>query len=121
MYAESLRTPLKINGVVIKHPSTFKIESYSVTKSGRTADATMCMDLIAKKRKFFCTWESMTGTDLETLLRLVDSEQMFFTVEYTENGIVKTAICYAGAVQRTKVRGGSQWYWRDVEVDFIEQ
>ena len=49
------KTSFKIDGVTIKRPTLFKIERYNVTNLQRLANADMCGELIAKKRKFYFT------------------------------------------------------------------
>ena len=51
----------QIGGVDIKNPSEFKIERYNVTTLERRADAKMVGDLVAKKRKFYFTYEAISG------------------------------------------------------------
>ena len=58
----------QLSGVAIKNPSDFKIERYNVTNMERLADAKMVGDLIAKKRKFYFTYEAISGYDLDKIL-----------------------------------------------------
>lgn len=116
---------IKINGTPIKQPSDFKIERYNLTKSGRVASGAMTMELVAKKRKFFFTYQVISGKDFQDILNLIDGEEMFFDFEYEENGVIKTAVCYVGAIPSTKFRVQkgtiNDWYWKDVNFDIIEQ
>ena len=52
-----------VNGIAIKNPSKFKIERYNITNMERLADATMVGDLIAKKRKFYFTYDAISGDE----------------------------------------------------------
>lgn len=115
-----------INGTKIKTPTALNIETYNLTKSGRTASGLMTMDLVAKKAKLNLTYEVLSGDDLKTILSLIDGTQMFFTVKYPdEDGVEKTITCYAGAIPRDRFRGssrpGDSWYWKNVNFALIEQ
>ena len=65
-----------VNGVKIKNPSSFKIERYNVTNMERLANAEMVGDLIAKKKKFYFTYDAITGEDLDNILKLCDAIQV---------------------------------------------
>lgn len=115
----------KIGGVTIKAPTTFDIEKFKLTKSGRIADGSMTFDVIAKKRKFYFKYTFLSSvhlTIIETALD-VDSENTldFFTLTFEEDNIEKTATVYPGAVKKTLARTGSIWYWKDVSFDLIEK
>lgn len=116
---------LKINGTPIKKPAQFSIERYNITKAGRVASGKMMLELVAKKRKFLLQYEHLSGTDLDEILALIDTDEMFFELEYQENGVTKRAICYAGHIPSQYLRGGDEtsplWYWKDVDFDLIEQ
>lgn len=111
----------KINGTPFKTPSQFHIEKYNLTKAGRVATGDMKMDLVAKKRKFLFRYTVISGTDLNAILNLIDTDEMFFTLSYDENGTTKTAICYAGHIPARLFRTDGVWYWREVNFDLIEQ
>ncbi len=113
--------PFKIDGTDIKRPTKFHIEKYNITKAGRVADGTMKLDLVAKKRKFLFRYEVISGTALNTILGLIDTSAMFFTLTYDENGATKTATCYAGHIPAELFRTDGVWYWRNVNFDLIEQ
>lgn len=113
-----------VNNVPIKNPSTFKIERYNVTNMERLADATMVGDLIAKKRKFYFTYDAISGDDLDKILEAIwDSSTLFFTLEYVENGIQKTATVYVGSIPTELHRAGktTNWVWKNVSFNLIEQ
>ncbi len=116
---------IRIDGVLIKEPCEFSIERYNLTKAGRVASGKMMMELIAKKRKFLLRYTILSGTELNHILSLIDTNKMFFKVEYYESGSRKSAICYAGHIPSQYFRGGDPisplWYWRDVNFDLIEQ
>lgn len=113
-----------INGVAVKNPSTFKKERYMVTTMERLANARMVGDLIAKKRKFYFTYEAITGEELDTILEAIwDSDELFFTLSYPENGEQKTAEVYVGSIPAELHRAGntSNWVWKNVTFNLIEQ
>ena len=113
-----------INGVAVKNPSTFKKERYMVTTMERLANASMVGDLIAKKRKFYFTYEAITGDELDTILEAIwDSDDLFFTLSYPENGKQKTAEVYVGSIPAELHRAGktSNWVWKNVTFNLIEQ
>lgn len=112
---------IKINGIQIKEPMFPDIESYNLTKSGRTADGTMVIDLVAKKRKLLFSYPVLAGDDLQQILDLIDGNEMFFEVEWMDNNKVQKATMYVGSIKKTKFRTGSRWYWKNVTFNFIEK
>ena len=112
---------LKVDGQKIKSPTSFVVERFNITKSGRVTSGAMVMDLIAKKRKFLLRYTVMSGKELNTILSLIDGNNMFFTLSYVENGTAKSAICYAGHVPTELFRTDGVWYWKNVNFDLIER
>ena len=113
-----------VNGRAIKNPSSFKIERYNVTNMERLADATMVGDLIAKKRKFYFTYDAISGDDLDTILGAIwDSTTLFFPLKYLENGVSKTATVYVGSIPTELHRAGktTNWVWKNVTFNLIEK
>ena len=113
-----------VNGKGIKNPSSFKIERYNVTNMERLADAKMVGDLIAKKRKFYFTYDAITGTDLDDILEAVwETDELFFPLVYTENGVSKTATVYIGSIPTDLHKAGktTNWVWKNVSFNLIEQ
>lgn len=113
-----------VNSIAIKNPSSFKIERYNITNMERLADATMVGDLIAKKRKFYFTYDAISGDDLDTILEAIwDSTTLFFPLEYLENGVSKTATVYVGSIPTELHRAGrtTNWVWKNVTFNLIEQ
>lgn len=112
-----------LNGRGIKNPSSFKIERYNVTNMERLADATMVGDLIAKKRKFYFTYDAIKGSDLDNILEAIwETDELFFTLEYVENGVSKSAIVYAGAIPSDLHSAkSSEWVWKNVSFNLIER
>ena len=112
---------IKLNNVTIKKPKDFKISKFNLTKSGRVASGKMVMDLIAKKRKFEFSYEVLSGPELDTILAVIDTDTMFFTISYVENDVEKSATVYVGEISHKKFRTDGVWYWKDVSFNLIEQ
>jgi len=113
-----------ISGTAIKNPSTFKIERYNITTLERLADASMAGDLIAKKRKFYFTYNAISGYDLDIILSTIwDSNALFFPLVYLENGTSKVAEVYVGSIPTELYRAGlsSNWVWKNVNFNLIER
>lgn len=113
-----------VNGVAIKNPSAFKIERYNVTNMERLADAKMVGDLIAKKRKFYFTYDAITGYDLDVILEAIwETNSLFFPLVYLENGVEKTATVYVGSIPTDLHKAGrtTNWVWKNVTFNLIEQ
>ena len=113
-----------INGVGVKNPSAFRIERYNVTNMERLANAEMVGDLIAKNRKFYLTYEAISGYDLDVILNAIwETETLFFPLVYIENGVEKTASVYVGSIPTELHRAGrtTNWVWRNVTFNLIEK
>lgn len=113
-----------LNNIPIKNPSSFKIERYNVTDMVRLANASMVGDLIAKKLKFYFTYESISGYELDTILEAIwDSSALFFPIVYTDNGTIKTANVYVGSIPSELHRAGktTNWVWKNVNFNLIER
>lgn len=114
--------PMLIDGIQINAPQ-LKVSSFLITKSERTADGTMTMDIIAEKRRLDLTWPIIKDTDLQQILSLLKSKT-FHTVTYPdpEHGENHTITVYRGDVSTEpghRVEGTR--YWRDVSIALIEQ
>ena len=115
--------PFKINGTTFKNPSEFRMERFNVTNLERLANADMTGDLIAKKRKFYFTYEALTGDELDAILDLIDSTAIFFTLTYPYNGSELTARVYGGAIPADLHRAGTgnDWVWKNVTFNLIQK
>lgn len=112
----------KINSQTIKRPSEFKIERYNITNLQRIASGDMCGDLIAKKRKFFFTYEGIRSDDLNNILDIIwNTTSLFYTLEFVENNVTKTATVYTGAIPMELHRTGALWVWKNVTFNLIEK
>ena len=112
-----------LNGRGIKNPSDFKIERYNVTNLERLADATMVGDLIAKKRKFYFTYDAIKGGDLDNILEAIwETDKLFFPLKYKENGKSKSATVYVGSIPTELHSAKSKdWVWKNVTFNLIER
>lgn len=117
-----MKSKYTIAGVKVKRPSNFKIERYNVTTMERLANGEMVGDLVAKKRKFYFTYDAISATDLNKILDAIwESSGIFFKLEYVENNTVKTATVYVGSIPSTLYRTGGEWVWKDVTFNLIEK
>lgn len=113
-----------IDGTVFKKPTGFKISRFKVTDLARIANATMVGDLIAKKRKFFFTYAVISSDDMDAILELLwEPDEIFFVLEYKENGIIKEANVYPGEIPTELHKGNrtKNWVWKNVSFNLIEQ
>lgn len=112
----------KIESTVIKNPTTFKVERYNVTDMQRLANGSMSGDLIAQKRKFYFTYDAMTGDELDTIIKAIyDSKKIFFTLTYPYNGTTKTCTVYVGSIPSELHKAGKNWVWKNVQFNLIEK
>lgn len=114
-----------VNGVAIKNPSDFKVERYNVTTMTRLSNASMTGDLIAKKLKFYFTYDALSAADLDRILNAIwDSDQLFFTLSYPHQGQQRTAEVYVGSIPSELHRGNMaspSWIWKNVTFNLIER
>ena len=113
---------ITVNGVAIKIPSGCSIEKYNITKSGRVANGSMVMDLIAQKAKLNLSYDVIGGPDLVAMQNIIYSTSMFFTVNYNDyDGELQTKTMYCGDIKYDRFRTDGIWYWKNFKVDLIEQ
>lgn len=112
-----------VNGREIKNPSTFKVERYNVTNMERLANADMVGDLIAKKLKFYFTYEALTAADLDNILEAIwETDSIFYTLEYEYQGKQRTATVYSGSIPSDLHSAKSkEWVWKNVTFNLIEK
>ena len=113
-----------IDGRDIKNPSTFRIERYNVTTMERLANADMVGDLIAKKLKFYFTYDAISGEELDNILEAIwESDKLFFPLDYLENGKQKTASVYVGSIpaELHQAGRGPNWVWKNVTFNLIQK
>lgn len=118
----------KIDGVVIKRPSSFKVGRFKVSTLERIANADMVGDFVAKKKKFFFTYEAIAGWELDVILdALWEPEKMFFTlvipVENATDDGYETYTVYPGEIP-TELHHASpigNWVWKNVDFNLIQK
>lgn len=110
-----------INNTKIKTPFPFDVERYNVTEAVRIASGDMQMDLLAKKRKFLLVYSALSGNEYDHLRSLIDTDEVFFTFGYEDNGRQESAEVYAGPIKARLARNHMGWYWKDITVNLIER
>lgn len=113
----------KINGITIKNPSSFKVERYNVTTMERLSNADMVGDLVAKKRKYYFTYDALTAGELDTILNAIwEGSKLFFPLVYTDNGKTKSATVYVGSIPaELHYMGNKNTIWKNVTFNLIER
>lgn len=113
----------RINGVAIKNPSTFKVERYNVTTMERLSNADMVGDLVAKKLKFYFTYEAISAEDFDTILDAIwDHNSLFFTLEYEDRRQTKKASVYVGSIpSELHYMSRRNTVWKNVTFNLIER
>lgn len=111
-----------VNGVRIKNPTAFKVERYNVTTMERLSNASMVGDLIAKKRKFYFTYEALSGEEFENILAAIDGDTLFFNLTYDEGGTSRSYTVYVGSIPSDLHRMcGPNIVWKNVTFNLIER
>lgn len=112
-----------INGVVVKNPSTFKVERYNVTTMERLSNADMVGDLVAKKLKFYFTYDAISAEDLDKILSAIwDSSGLFFPFEYVDRGRIKRTTVYVGSIpSELHYMSKANTVWKNVTFNLIER
>lgn len=90
----------------------------------RLANASMVGDLIAKKRKFYFTYEAITASELNTILNAIwETNNLFMSLYYVESGVQKHATVYVGSIptELHKASVTPEWVWKNVTFDLIEK
>jgi len=112
-----------IDGVKVKSPTDLKVGRFILSKSERTASGKMVMEIIAKKRRLDCKWSIIKGSELKTILDLLDSKT-FHQVTYPDpqTGENTTITCYVGDINMTVFQPiNTDRYYTDVSIALIEQ
>ena len=111
-----------IAGRRIKNPSSFKIERYNLTTIDRLVNGDAVGDLVAKKRKFYFTYEAIDSDDLNNILDAIwETNAIFLPFTYVENNKQKSATVYTGSIPSELYRPGGKWVWKNVSFDLIEK
>lgn len=112
---------LVVDGVSFKEPTSIQFESYNLTKAGRTTDGKMHLDLVAKKRKLLVYYKVVDSFDKKRIEDVLNGTNMFMQVQYNEDNIRKTALCYVGELKSKPAIKGALWKYPDYEFHLIEQ
>jgi len=114
---------LKVNGVVVATPSSFKVTISDLDgESNRNAKGELIRDRVAIKRRLECEWPPLKMNEISTLLKSV--KDVYFTVEYPDpmEGTFITRTFYVGdrtsPVYRIK---GNEILWENLSMNFIEK
>ncbi len=112
-----------INGVTVKNPSTFKVERYNVTTMERLSNADMVGDLVAKKKKFYFTYNAISAEEFDNILRAIwDSDKLFFPLEYDDRGVPQHATVYVGSIPADlHYMSDRNTVWKNVTFNLIER
>ena len=112
-----------INGVTIKKPSTFRVERYNVTTMERLSNADMVGDLVAKKKKFYFTYDALSAEDFDVILQAIwDSDKLFFPLEYDDRGATQSATVYVGSIPADlHYMSDRNTVWKNVTFNLIER
>lgn len=112
-----------VNGVQIKNPSAFRIERYNVTTMERLSNADMVGDLVAKKRKFYFTYDAITAADFDAIISAIyDGDDLFFPIEYPYNGSTQKASVYVGSIPADlHFMSAGNTVWKNLTFNLIER
>lgn len=116
---------LKINGVNIVTPATFKVDIFDLdAESARNTKGQLIRDRVTVKRKLSCEWSPLTMAEISVLLQAV--QNVFFDVTYPDpmsGNLTETKTFYVGdrtmPLLRTDYQG--QYLWEGLSMNFIEQ
>ena len=113
---------ITLSGQTIKNPTKFSIENYALTReTGRLINGEMVMDHVALKKKFVLSWDALSGTDLKTILYIINTTTRFYTLTYYDHTGNNSVTVYAGAIPHTQFRSDGNWVWTDCQFALIEQ
>ncbi|MBQ8627884.1 MAG: hypothetical protein IJ421_00225 [Prevotella sp.] len=112
----------------VKNPTAFKVERYKISTLSRIANGDMVGDMVARKYKFYFTYEAIAAYELNKLLEAIwDIDGMFFYLhvpEGTDLGHRATYCVYAGSIPATLHYGNHNpktWIWKNVTFDLIQK
>jgi hypothetical protein len=89
----------------------------------RLSNATMVGDLVAKKLKFYFTYDVLTAQELDTILQAIwDSSGLFFPFQYSDRGISKITMVYVGSIpSELHYMSDKNTVWKNVSFNLIER
>ena len=115
---------LKINGVQIATPKTFKVDISDLDgEAGRNARGNLIRDRVAVKRKLECEWPPLKNNEISAILQAVKNE--FFQVTYPDpmTGNNQTKTFYVGDRSAPALYQDSngQMLWQGLSMNLIER
>lgn len=109
---------LVINGTVLPQPATYEwsLQDVSAPSAGRTEDALMWKETVARKRKLKVTWTGKDTAITALILRTVSSRE-YFPVRYFDmlDDRYSTRYFYVG----DRSAGVKKWWVGDHLIDTI--
>lgn len=112
----------------VKNPTSFKVERYKISTLSRIANGDMVGDMVARKHKFYFTYEAIAAYELNKLLEAIwEIDGMFFYLHIPEgtNLVDRTTYCvYAGSIPSSLHYGNRNpktWIWKNVTFDLIQK
>jgi hypothetical protein len=115
---------LKVNGVAIAAPSSFKVDILDLDgESNRNAKGELIRDRIGVKRKLECAWSPLTMAEISPLLKAV--RDVYFSVEYPDpmEGTIQTKTFYVGdrSAPALFTDKNGKMLWQGLTMNFIER
>lgn len=115
---------LKINGVAVATPSSFKVDIQDLDgETTRNAKGNLLRDRITVKRKLNCEWPPLKNSQISTLLKSVSS--VYFTVEYPDpvEGRRLSKTFYVGdrSTPMYYIDSKGNPLWKGLTMNFIER
>lgn len=116
---------LKIDGVVMPIPSTYKveIEDLSSEATGRTLDGIMHKDVVATKASIECSWKKLSWVDAAKLLGAIDGKSQI-RLSYVDPRVpnsILTGNFYVGKRSTPVLNlNDSERTWSDISFTFIQ-
>lgn len=114
---------IRINGVPIKDPATFEAQEqdYHSDDSGRSADGTMHLDVVATKTKIEISYNYLWQEEYVELSRLAKAGTILNITFPDDNGVYTTKQFYRGDRSRSMYMwNDGRPRWQDVKFEFIE-
>ena len=88
----------------------------------RLSNADMVGDFIAKKRKFYFTYDAISAEDFDVILGAIDSNTLFFQLEFPERGRTVSATVYVGSIpSELHYMSDRNTIWKNVTFNLIER
>lgn len=91
---------IKINGVALPCPTSYEFQLMDVSagESGRTDDALMHKNTVAKKRKLILGWTTLNFAEASAIIQAVSGDEYFSVTypDYLDGNIRATRTFYVG-------------------------